>query len=405
MSEFNLDYGDLFAHVENLPKVLLVACGMSGADFFQSLLDGHSQILQFTGNWCFHKWWRRAKCKQNLPDLINEFIWYADSDIGHIGSFKSRYKKIERWDQLGRNKDESFEVDIDAFSHHMLKIFRDRELNSRNFFLAVNLSYGLATKVNISETNLVFYNIHRMEVIQGFMEDFTKFDIICTIREPRNTLATGIESWKGYDISTYNSTSFLSLLVRIFNEAGTVMQNTVNIKTLKLEDLHLHTKEIMEELCESYGLQLEECLFESTFHRKKWWGDALSGKYLDGINKNFKENKWNGKLFWYDNFLIKFILEDRLKHYGYSPENRMSKMYLIPAILLSFLPMKYELKIIIHNFLSRGTIKGKVASIKNGGESYLLRIFLYLGFVLKKIRKEILLPDFFTQEKYRINDE
>ena len=29
--------------------LLLVACSRSGADFFQSLLDGHSQILKFPG--------------------------------------------------------------------------------------------------------------------------------------------------------------------------------------------------------------------------------------------------------------------------------------------------------------------------------------------------------------------
>ena len=126
-----------------------MATGRTGSDFFQSLLDSHPQILNFTGVWFFHQWWQGAKCKNNVFDLINEFIWYTGPTIDHISKFRSSYNTQERWDKLGDKMNESFEVDIDTFRIHMQKILSGRELNSQNFFLAVNLAYGMATNMDI----------------------------------------------------------------------------------------------------------------------------------------------------------------------------------------------------------------------------------------------------------------
>ncbi|UCD54989.1 MAG: sulfotransferase [Candidatus Omnitrophota bacterium] len=403
MKEIDIDYNGLFRHLEDLRKVLLVTTGRTGSDFFQSLLDGHSEILQFTGMWKHHWWWKQAKCKENLPDLINEFIWYTCSFTfcNHIAKFKSCYNKQERWGQLGANKNESFEVDMDTFKNHMLNILTDKESNSKNFFLAVNLAYGLTTGVDIKKTKIIFYHIHHFERLKDFKEDFPDFDIICTVREPRNTLVSGIEHWKKYDINTYNSRFFYQLLKRIFEESEPILQDTGNIKTLKLEDLHLFSKETLSEFCQMYNLELENCMFESSYHGKKWWGDVLSGKYLDGFNKDINERKWRDKLFFYDNLLIEFILEDRLRHYGYFIENKISRIYLILIWFLVFLPMKYELKILAYNFRSNRTANAKLLVLCKGWGFYILRILLYFKFILKKVTKKIFLADFFIQEKYR----
>ena len=104
-----INYNKLFLHVKNLKKVLLVATGRTGSDFFQSLLDSHPQILHFTGIWVFHEWWEFAKCKNNVIDLINEFIWWSCQSRDHITKFRSCYNTLERWDKLGDEKNESFE--------------------------------------------------------------------------------------------------------------------------------------------------------------------------------------------------------------------------------------------------------------------------------------------------------
>ena len=403
MEKNGINYNDLFAHVNNLKKVLLVAGGRTGSDFFQSLLDGHSEILQFTGVWYFHFWWREAKCKENLSDLIDEFIWCTSSSIDtaiHIAKFKSYYNKQERWGQLGPNKDEFFEVSIDAFKNHMLNILADRELNSKNFFLAVNLAYGLAAGTDIERTKIIFYHAHDTETLKEFKEDFQDFDVIYTIREPRNILVSGMDHFKEYDATLYNSGRLYYLLKRIFEELEPILQHTKNVKVLKLEDLHLFSKEVLDEFCGMYGLEFEDCMLESSYRGKKWWGDAVSGKYLDGFNKNIKEKKWKNKLFFYDNLLIEFILEDRLRHYGYPLENKISKIYWIFMPFLVFLPMKYELDIFSYNFRNAADLKGKVASLEKTMRFYILRMYLHYKYLWKKIGKKIFLAEFFQRSRY-----
>lgn len=396
-----INYNELFEHVENLKMVLLVATGRSGSDFFQSLLDGHPEILQFTGVWFFHQWWQVAKRKDSLPDLIDEFVRPVPDSFNHLAKFQSYHDKIERWDQLGENKDESFEVDIAVFKTHMVNIMQDKELNSRNFFLAVNLAYGLATNVDIMKTKVLFYHIHRTERIEAFAVDFSGYDVICMVREPRNTLVSGIEHWRGIRPWSYSSVYWHYLLKRIIQESEPLLQYTTSFKTLKLEDLHLFPKEVLQEFCSQYGLEFQESMLESSFQGKKWWGDVMSGKYLDGFNKNIAAAKWRDKLFFHDNFLLEFILEDRLRHYGYSIENKISRTSVFFAILLTFLPMKYELKIFRHNLKVRKGLKGKARVFFEAVKFYLLRTRLYLSRILMSVRKKTYVADFYLQDKYR----
>jgi len=393
-----IDYDVLFKHVENLRLVLLVACGRAGSDFFQSLLDGHSQILQVSGDLYFHLWWKEAKCKGNLVDLINEFVWHSDGPCNHIAKFKSYYNKIERWDQLGEDKNAYFEVDIEVFRKHMLNILQGRALNSRNFFLAVNLAYGLTCSQDITKTKILFNHIHHIEKLGDFKKDFSCFDVICTIREPRNTLVSGIEHWKKYDELTFEPKFLYLLLKRIIVESKPVLVFTKNIKMLKLEDLHLYPDEVLGEFCSTYGLALEKIMFESTYHRKRWWGDALSIKYLRGFNKNINEIKWKGKLFVYDAFLIRFILQDRLKHYSYA-KAKIPRIFLAFAFFLVFLPMKYEMLIFLHGQKTSAGFRAKLMSLSRSIIFYILRVFLYLEYLFKNNLRRSFLADYFYSRK------
>ena len=52
----------------------------------------------------------------------------------------------------------------------------------------------------------------------------------------------------------------------------------------------------LKNICKYIKIQYSNTLMNSTYHGKKWWGDAISGKYLDGLNPNFK-NKINMSFF------------------------------------------------------------------------------------------------------------
>ena len=399
MSNTGKSYNKLFTHVKNLKKVLLVATGRTGTDFFQSLLDSHPQILQFPGVWTYHQWWQVARCRNNVSDLVNEFIWQASPAYNHISKFISCYDTMERWDKLGDKKNESFKVNIDAFRNHMLNIFSERELNRQNFFLALNLAYGMATNIDIFNTKILFYHIHQSDKIAAFKEDFSDFDVITMVREPRNTLVSGIENWKKYKIDVKYTSSFLHYtLKRIFQGSEAILLYTNNIRSIKLEDLHLYPEDVMKEFCGAHGLKHDDCLFLSTYQGKKWWGDEISGKYLDGFSSNVTKKKWLGKLSFYDNFLIEYLLDNRLKHYGYDHKNKLPLISPLISMLLIFLPMKYEVKILLYNLKSSKSLKDFSKALVLGTFYYLLRVRLYLHFTIKRVLKSIYLEKYYTKD-------
>ena len=392
--ETGIDYGRLFRHVEALRNVLLVPIDRSGSDFFQSLLDGHPQILQITGIWHFHHWWKLARCRENLSDLIDEFVWHSCPSCSHIAKFKSYYNKIERWEQLGDDRKGFFEVDIGSFKKHMMCAMTGRELNSKNFFLAVNLAYGLATKLDVQKTKMLFYHIHHMERLKDFHEDFADFDLICTMREPRNTLVSAMERWRAFDPGTYNPAMLHYRIKRIFEGVEPASGYTKNIKVVKLEDLHMSPEKVLGEFCRTYGMEFRDSLLESSYHGKKWWGDALSGRYLDGFNKKALEKTWGGRLFSYDSFLIEFILEDKWRHYGY-PVGHRRWYHFLSAIFTVLLPMRYELDIAVYNFKRPRSVKKMTAIIRDCLKFYILRVILYYKFIWRKTRRKIYLTDYF----------
>ena len=57
---------------------------------------------------------------------------------------------------------------------------------------------------------------------------------------------------------------------------------------VRLEDLKNKPRKTIPAICKWLGIEDDECLYYMTAQGKKWWGDSLSNKYLDGLNPNFK---------------------------------------------------------------------------------------------------------------------
>ena len=79
-------------------KILaLVSCGRAGSDLFQSLLDGHPQILQFPGQIWFNKGFENIFNEKNTETICDLFCKQYPQ------FFDSRLNLIERHNQLGKN--------------------------------------------------------------------------------------------------------------------------------------------------------------------------------------------------------------------------------------------------------------------------------------------------------------
>jgi hypothetical protein len=237
--------------------------------------------------------------------------------------------------------------------------------------------------------------------LKEFAADFSGFDVIAMTREPRNTLISNMEHWQRYDAEKYSSKAWLRFLKRTFGEAEPVLEYTRHLKVLKLEDLHLFSESVMKEFCGTYGLRLEKSMLESTYHGKKWWGDKLSAAYLDGFNENIKKEKWKDKLSRHDNFLIEYLLEDRLRHYGYEIESSIWPIHAIIVPFLILLPMRYELRVAWLNFKNATTLRKKMVAIKHGIRFYANRVLLYFGYFRRRMTKRVFRPSFFVEEVSR----
>ena len=98
----------------------------------------------------------------------------------------------------------------------------------------------MATKINICNTKILFYHLHQPDKLAAFKEEFSDFDVITMIREPRNTFVSGIENWKKYNIEAMNVSSYKSYFLyftisRIFEGAEPILRYTKNIRSIKLK--------------------------------------------------------------------------------------------------------------------------------------------------------------------------
>ena len=117
-------------------KVLvLVAGGRAGADLFHSLLDEHSQILQFPGV---------LEINKNFLDLINLKNYYEipmrfTKLYPHF--FNSKLNKIERHGNLGKNRKKFYKINTNIFIKNFLRLVQKKKI-LKKFDIVKHLHYA-----------------------------------------------------------------------------------------------------------------------------------------------------------------------------------------------------------------------------------------------------------------------
>ena len=366
---------DIRSHISTTPiSVMIVDYTRCGSDFFQSLLDQHPEVIQFTGYHIFHDFWDLAKNKTNLVNLITEFVNFDN----HLMKFKSNLNVVERWNELGENKNESFEVDIDLFKKIAFSIQDNWELNSKNFFLTINTAYFIASGFDIFKTKVLFYHLHRMDRLNRFSEDFSDFKLIIMTRDLRDGIISYFESRFVNKSDPYTFIPPILTYSNIFRN----VQNFQYISFNVLKSLHKNPKRVLKNVCIFLNIKyLPHILNSSTWHGKLWWGDKWSNRDLQGFNNQFGDNpRWGNKLTFIDIYLMECLFEQQFKAFDYKIYyNKPPYLINLPIILfLIFLPMKYELKILFHNISRIKGINPITKTILSSFHVYLIRVKNYL---------------------------
>lgn len=386
---------DVIDHIKKIPiSVMIVDYTRCGSDFFQSLLDNHPQILQFTGYYIFHDFWDNAN-HNNLKILIDEFVDFEN----HFMKFDSKLNIVERWDKLGENKNESFTVDINLFKKIAFDIQSKLDLNSRNFFLSINAAYFIARGFDIFKTKVLFYHLHRADRIERFQKDFKNFKLIIMTRDLRDGIVSYFESRIYHKYDPYTFIPPILTYSNIFWD----VQKFDNIVFNVLKSLHHDSEAVLKNVCKYFQIEyLPDILTKSTWHGKLWWGDKWSNRDLNGFNTNFgNTTRWRGKLTFLDIYLLEFLFKKQFTKFNYK---FYYKQFFFPInifiiILLIFLPMKYEFKIFLHNFINEKSLKIKISKSFSLLKVYGLRVKYYLlNYIRICFKKNMKLPTFLNED-------
>jgi hypothetical protein len=385
------DYKPLMERLESLSSCTLLTTGRTGSDFLQSLLDSHPEVLTFNGRLAFHDFWKRSVCVSTgsfaAQDLLDEFIGT------HIEAFKSRYDLQERKNQLGDQSNQTIDVDLDTFRSHALGLLDGVEVDSRTALLAVCGAYALCLGQDLEQKTLFFHHAHHFRELPGYLKDFPDSKIISMTRDPRANFVSGIEhhrnsnDWQDTDTGRH----LFFYINRILNDATPVERYGKDYRVVRIEDLG--REEILNALAEWLGIGYDQCMKRSTWAGLSWRGDKLSKMNTEpGFSKNMLENRWESRLSFTDKYVLNYIMNPRLRRYGYSYGRAgLWGAAIVPFLIL--LPLSYEYRFLSPRYVLDRVQRGQLSIVLRNGQSYLRRIKVFLKYYFRTtMRREFQQP-------------
>lgn len=315
-----------------MKTLLLVAGSRAGADFFQSLLDGHSQILQLPGYLRVDRLHLVFK-ETNPIEIAKKFI------ILNPEFFDSRYEKFERWNRLGKKKNKFFIVSEKKFIKYFFKISKKSNLGKEKIIRNLHLAYHYAKGDRLEGKKILLVHTHLISWTKLFIQQtkLKNFEILHTIRYPISSVNSPLKTWLSFEDGKHFFPKDLFFQLNLVFNAIKILKKIGKINVIKLEDLHLRNDFTMRGFCRKFKLNYEKCLNKSTKNGLLWWGDIASKKWLNGINKKFKTRIDNEFFFKRDLIFFQNLSEKIMKRYNYKFN------YPRKNLIFNILPMKCEL--------------------------------------------------------------
>ena len=167
-----------------MKKIILITSGRTGSDFFQSLLDGHDQILSLPGVFYFDEFLKvKTDFALNFTKIYEKF-------------FDSRLNTYERHHQLGLNKNEFYRVSKEDFINHYNDLTHLDEKVTEKLLERIHFAYAKAKGEDISKKKLLFLHLHHIYRIK--QTHLKNFDIFYTFRDPLANLSSAFKNWNKF---------------------------------------------------------------------------------------------------------------------------------------------------------------------------------------------------------------
>ena len=367
-------------YIKNLKTCTLLTTGRTGSDFLQSLLDSHPQVLTFNGHFDYYGFWESSQCvkaKYFEPiDFIDEFIGH------HIEKFKSRYDIPERKDKLGKGFDQNIDINIIEFKRQFISLIDKNKLTSQNCLLAIYGAYAKVLNQDLTKKKVFFHHLHHHNRLDKFINDFPSTKIISMSRDPRANIVSGVLHHKAYNPESMGGKHQYLYIKRILEDSSVLEKYNNDYISIRLEDLG--STDIVKKLAVWLGIEYNETLHRSTWAGLEWHGDRLSGNKKTGgkFSKEILQNNWESYLSRKDKYILNFLMNDRLKHYGYSYKQKSVISYILVPFINLF-PLKYEKEMLSITHIFTKIKDGKAKLVLRDIIHFLKRIILFQKYYLK----------------------
>ena len=356
--------------------VAIVATGRTGSDFLQSLLDSHPQIATFNGHFTvYSEFFLRAFTFKHHADSVEDA---ADEFIGtYIYKLISRYDVQEAKDCLGEDSKQSFSLNTAEFKCHITGLMEGVKLNSRDFLLAIYGAYQLSLGKKIEDLLVIVHHPHLDYEFRLFLKDFPSPRVIFTSREPRANFFSLVDNFRKYSKAHDNQAHVYTCLKMILQESELADEFNLEYTTTRLEDLP--REDVVRELASWLNVDYKESMLRSTWAGLDWHGDRVSKKKFSatGWSKNRTQNDWQLGLGGLEQYVFNYIMNARLKSYGYKAQ----PITLVDSILvgvLILLPFRCE-----RRFMSPSYV---YSVLKTGDRHALINVFATFPFLIRRIK-------------------
>ena len=335
--------------------------GASGTVFLQSLLDGHPQILSLPSLYGRTLYPFYERCG-HLPyvEFMREFFlenqYWFDDDVARTHPVST----VLGMHQMGENRDQPLVVPlgdfIDAFDAGF-KPYADLPPEKRraHFIKAVYQAYDVArgTSKARAGASWLLYPIHDSLVkhAQWLRADFPECRILHMVREPMQNIGSVIKHVleAGHLSKADALHAGVAQILNDYNAQGEVRHingyhgffpvREVPTVAVKLEDLHLHSKNTLQALVKWLGISWDDRLMESTFNGLSWW-NRPKGKRVSGFNKDIVSQGYEQFLSKRDRFILAPLARRQQRAWGYGKP--ASTLALIMHLPFLFLPLSME---------------------------------------------------------------
>jgi hypothetical protein len=337
-----------------LNRVLCIyVYGSSGTYLLHSLLDNHPEVLAMPipmFNYYYDFWDRNEGVAKDklMSAFFTEMGVLFDSDYKRTPDDIPTQGEKHSLDRLGPNKNEKLFVDKGKFAERMdFHLAKYPVPTRKHFFQAIHVAYAEALDRTISTIDpLIVYQLHwplRSRTLKVY-SDFPNAQYIHMIREPAPSMASlynGLALGAGFDSMRFGARCIEAVL----EGAGPVIPEIASLsRSIRLEDLHASSKEIMQKLSIWLGISWSPTLLESTFNGKKWWSYPSRKGDLNGFSKNRLKDDNREVMSKLDEFVIQALLYDRYSEWGYFRQSRLKSIaFWVAAFPFLFIPFRMEL--------------------------------------------------------------